>query len=212
MSSFFGQKPDPKQALKDQKKDLRRGERELTRERQHLERQEGKLIGDIKRAHKTGDTKGANVLAKQLVQLRKQKTRLLGMGSTMQGVSMQATSMVSTVTMANSMKTATKAMGAMNAQIDPAALAATMAQFEQAGMKMEMTQETMDDALDSIFDDPDADAEADAIVDEVLDELGIEMNTAFSGVKAPSNKAPVEHVNEADMDDAFMARLAGLAN
>ena len=37
-------------------------------------------------------------------------------------------------------------------------------------------------------------------------------NLQFSGVKAPSNKAPVEHVNEADMDDAFMARLAGLAN
>ena len=33
-------------------------------------------------------------------------------------------------------------MGAMNAQIDPAALAATMAAFEQAGMKMDMTQET----------------------------------------------------------------------
>lgn len=82
------------------------------------------------------------MLAKQLVQLRKQKTRLMGMGAQMKGIGMQATSMQSSVTMTNAMASSAKVMGNMNAQIDPAKMAAIMQQFSEANMKMELAQET----------------------------------------------------------------------
>ena len=49
--------------------------RDVERDRRELERDEKKIEMEIKKAAKAGNKQACTVLAKQLVQLRKQKTR-----------------------------------------------------------------------------------------------------------------------------------------
>ncbi len=56
---------------------LRKVDRDVTRDRAALEREEKKLEMEIKKAAKAGNKAACTVLAKQLVQLRKQKQRSL---------------------------------------------------------------------------------------------------------------------------------------
>jgi charged multivesicular body protein 2B len=49
--------------------------RDVERDRRELERDEKKLELEIKKAAKEGNKQACTVLAKQLIQLRKQKTR-----------------------------------------------------------------------------------------------------------------------------------------
>ena len=54
---------------------IRKETRNVERDRRGLEREEKKLEMEIKKAAKAGNKQACTVLAKQLVQLRKQKTR-----------------------------------------------------------------------------------------------------------------------------------------
>ena len=63
-----------------------------------------------------------------------------------------------------------------------------MNDFEQANVKMSMTEETMNDALDDILADSDDESEEQAVVDKVLDEIGIEI----SGVDASSGSRKIQ--------------------
>ena len=67
------------------------------RDRNALERQEKQLELEIKQAAKRGDKQTATILAKQLVNLRKQKTRSHAASSKITSVGMQAKGMASQV-------------------------------------------------------------------------------------------------------------------
>ncbi len=54
--------------------------------------------------------------------------------------------------MADAMRGATKAMGAMNKQMNLPALTKIMREFERQNEKMEMTSEMMGDAVDDAFE------------------------------------------------------------
>ena len=58
----------------------------------------------------------------------------------------------STQAMADAMRGATKAMGAMNKQMNLPALTKIMRDFERQNEKMEMTSEMMGDAVDDAFE------------------------------------------------------------
>ena len=53
----------------------------MERDRRELEREEKKLEAEIKKAAKMGNKQAATVLAKQLINVRKQKTRTYNMTS-----------------------------------------------------------------------------------------------------------------------------------
>ena len=61
--------------LKANDRALRKVNRDVERDRRQLEAEEKKLEMEIKKAAKMGNKQACTVLAKQLVQLRKQKTR-----------------------------------------------------------------------------------------------------------------------------------------
>jgi charged multivesicular body protein 2B len=67
--------------LRENDRNLRKVTRDVERDRRELEREEKKLEMDIKKAAKVGNKQACTVLAKQLVQLRKQKTRTYQVGS-----------------------------------------------------------------------------------------------------------------------------------
>merc|ERR1712002_1112695 len=157
-----------KEQVRDNDKALRKTERELARDRNALERQEKQLELDIKAAAKRGDKQTASILAKQLVNLRKQKTRSHAASSKITAVGMQAKGMASQVKMAEAMKDTTKVMGNMNKMMKPQDVMRNMQAFERESAKLEMSEEMMNDTLDDILNESGDEEEQDAIVNQVL--------------------------------------------
>ena len=95
-STMFGRKkPTPKEQLRETKKEIRHNERDMDRELQNLAREEAKLIVDIKKAAAAGQQGALKTMAKNLVQLRAQKDRLVTMKATITGVGYKASLMQS---------------------------------------------------------------------------------------------------------------------
>merc|ERR1711902_386601 len=163
----------------------------------------------IKKAVKAGNKQATTVLAKQLVQMRKQKNRTYTAQSQIRGAKNQAHTMGANVKLAETMGQTTKVMGQMNKLVDPQKVAKTMHDFEMANAKMEMTEETMNEALDDILADSDDEEEEQAIVNQVLDEIGIEITSKVSN--APSApKGTVKTTATSDEDKEIEAMLAQL--
>jgi len=189
MDKLFGKPKTVKDQLRDNDRALRKTERELQRDRTALERQEKQLEQQIKQAAKRGDKQTATILAKQLVNLRKQMTRSHAASSKITAVGMQAKGMASQVKMADAMKNTTKVMTDMNRVMKPQDVMKNMQAFERENAKLEMTEETMNDALDDILNDSGDEEEQDAIVNQVLDEIGIEISGKMAG--APEARGAV---------------------
>jgi len=182
--SFLFNKPNPKEQQRQNERALRQTERELQKDRWDLDRQEKQLEGDIRKMAKQGNKDGCVVLAKQLVNLRKQRTRSYGMSAKVSGVNAQSKAMNSNMKMAQVMKTTADTMANMNKQINPMQVAKTMQEFEKANAKMEMSEEMINDTLDGMLDEDGDEEEQDRIVSQVMDELGIELSGKLS--EAPS--------------------------
>uniref|UniRef100_A0A0A9XQ08 Charged multivesicular body protein 2b-B n=1 Tax=Lygus hesperus TaxID=30085 RepID=A0A0A9XQ08_LYGHE len=211
MDWIFGKKPTAKELQRENEKALRKAGRDVNRDRAYLEREEKKLMADIRIEASRGNHAGAKVLAGQLVKVRKQKTRTFGMNSKIQSVSSHNRMMTSNVAMADAMSNTASTMKNMNDLMKPEEVAAKLKNFQQAAMKMDMTDEMINDTLDDIFADSDEEQETDAVVNQVLDEIGIEISgkmRAAPGVEkgsigvASKAKSP----SEADLE-AQLARL-----
>merc|ERR1719231_2073150 len=123
MDALFGapKKSTPQQVAKDAGRSIKRDQRALDRESAHLKREEQKLCAEIKAvAKKPGGEAAAKTLAKQLVKIREQQTRLTAASAQVSGVATHVRTAGATATAASSLAGATKAMGAVNAQLNPA--------------------------------------------------------------------------------------------
>lgn len=81
------------------------------------------------------------MLANQLVQLRKQKTRTYAMTSKVTSIGYQNKNMAANSALAGAMGTTAKTMNEMNKIMRPEGIAADMRAFQQANTRMEMTDE-----------------------------------------------------------------------
>uniref|UniRef100_A0A914D248 Charged multivesicular body protein 2b n=1 Tax=Acrobeloides nanus TaxID=290746 RepID=A0A914D248_9BILA len=160
---------------------------------------------EIKKAAKAGQKDVCTVLAKQLVQLRNQKTKNLGMSAKISAVGAQGKTMNSMNVMANAVGTTTQTMKAMEKQMPLDKFAADLREFTQQQDKMDMRSELMEETLDSMLD-ADSDAENE-VINQVLDEIGIEMNAKVS--KAPAIPGhSLAHSSKEDDLDKILASLA----
>lgn len=96
---------------------------------------------EIKKCAKEGNREACAVLAKQLIVLRKQKNRTYAANSKITSVGFQNKSMGANIALTEAMGTTAKTMGDMNKLMKPEAIAGDMRKFQQANMKMEMTDE-----------------------------------------------------------------------
>lgn len=122
-------------------KELRKAGRDIERERRKLEQEEKKLELEIKKNAQAGNKEACTLLAKQLIQMRKQKNRTYAANSKISSIGIQNKSMGANIALAGAMESTSKAMGNMNKIMRPEAIAANMRDFQQANMKMEMTDE-----------------------------------------------------------------------
>eukprot|EP01026_Neomeris_dumetosa_P014602 TRINITY_DN1535_c0_g1_i3.p2 TRINITY_DN1535_c0_g1~~TRINITY_DN1535_c0_g1_i3.p2 ORF type:complete len:237 (+),score=55.84 TRINITY_DN1535_c0_g1_i3:76-786(+) len=186
---LFGKKKTPQEMLRENKRMLDKAIRELDRERTGLQNQEKKLIQEIKSTARQGQMGAVKVMAKSLVRNRHAVTKMYGLKSQLQAVSLRMATLKSTHAMAESMRGATKAMKAMNKRLNLPALQQIMRQFELQNEKMEMTSEMMGDAIDDAFEEEDEEDESEDLVNQVLDEIGISTDAQLASV--PANRVGV---------------------
>ncbi|XP_051749247.1 charged multivesicular body protein 2b isoform X2 [Ctenopharyngodon idella] len=153
---------------------------------------------EIKKMAKTGNRDACKVLAKQLVQVRKQKTRTYAVSSKVTSMSTQTKLMNSQMKMAGAMATTTKTMQAVNKKMDPKKTMQTLQNFQKETAKMDMTEEMMNDTLDEIFEDSGDEEETQDIVNQVLDEIGIEISGKMAHAPSAGRKQPSAATSKAD--------------
>lgn len=183
MASLF-KKKTADDVIKEQAKELRGTQRQIARDRAALERQERQMEMEIKKMAKSGNREACKILAKQLVQLRKQKNRTYAVSSKVTSMSTQTKVMNSQMKMAGAMSNTAKTMQAVNKRMDPKKTLQTMQDFQKENLKMGMTEDLINDTLDEIFDESGDEEESQDIVNQVLDEIGIEISGKM--VRAPA--------------------------
>ncbi|TNN03156.1 hypothetical protein fugu_000185 [Takifugu bimaculatus] len=183
MASLF-KKKTVDDIIREQSREMRSTQRQITRDRGALEKQEKQLEAEIKKMAKTGNMGACKILAKQLVQLRQQKCRTYAVSSKVTSMSTQTQVMNSQMKMAGAMATTAKTMQAVNKKMDPQKTLKTMQDFQKENMKMGMTEDMINDTLDDIFEGSGDEEESQDIVNQVLDEIGIEISGKM--VKAPA--------------------------
>lgn len=189
----------------------RKGIREIETELRKLEREETKLIGDMKKAAKENNSATAKVLAKSLVRLRQNKTRMQESVAQLTGVNAGMKTQQIMHTSATAVASSATAMGKVSAAMDPSKIAGQMQEFAKQNAKMDMASEMMDDAMEDMFEVDEG--EADDLVNQVLDEIGVDAVTGAA--KAPSHKASTsvqQQQQESDdvKDEEIEAMLAQL--
>ena len=78
--------------------------RELDREKTQLERQEKKLVVDIRKMAKSGQMEAVKIMAKDLVRTRAFVKRFILMRANVQGIALKVQTLKSQAAMANAMK------------------------------------------------------------------------------------------------------------
>lgn len=96
---------------------------------------------EIKKYAKEGNRDACTILAKQLIVLRKQKNRTYAANSKITSVGFQNKNIGANIVLTEAMGTTAKTMGDMNKIMKPEAIAGDMRKFQQANMKIEMTDE-----------------------------------------------------------------------
>jgi charged multivesicular body protein 2A len=208
MGNVFGEQKSTKEIVKEQQRLLKRSIRQLDRERKGLERQEAKLVQDIKAKAKAGQMKSVKIMAKDLVRLRKHQEKFLNLSSQLQAINLQMTTMTSQQALVTSMKQATKAMTRLNRQVKLPALQKTMMEFQRESEKMEMQSEMMGEAIDDAMEDEEDEEDEERIVNQVLDELDIRFEEDL--VDAPSTQLQKDKAELQAADKALEDRLKNL--
>lgn len=214
LAALFGRRKTPEEMLRQNQRALNKVIRELDRERSQLERQEKKLVVDIKKMAKSGQIEAVKIMAKDLVRTRNFVKKFILMRANIQAISLKVQTLKSQAAMANAMKGVTKALKRMNTKLNLPQLQKIMMEFERESEIMDLKEETISDTIDDAIGEDDEDEESEVIVNQVLDELGISLDHELSEVVPGLEKPHITQVGKkqavaaagADTDD-LQARL-----
>lgn len=193
----------------------------MDREIRELDKQERQITMELKQRAKCPGVNPAKdpalkALAKQLVNVRQQKVKMVSTKVQIGAVGMHATSMASQVAAASALGSVTAAMGTANKAMDVKETMKIMAEFTKQNETLQVKEEMMDDALIDAFDNDEMEEEAEEVTQQVLAELGIEMDGKLVGLDAPLQKPQGEEMTQEEqfaLDEALpdlKARLNAL--
>lgn len=184
MLNFFGKKPTVKEQQRENDRSVRKATRDIERVRKKLEEEEKKLETEIRRNAAAGNNDACRILAKQLVEIRKQKSRSYAASGKIQSIGYQNKNIGANIALGEAMGTTAKTMVNMNKVMRPDAIAGTVRDFQQANMRMEMTDEIINDTLDDMLNESGDEEESNDVVNRVLDEIGIEISGKMASIPA----------------------------
>jgi len=210
MGNAFGEKKSMREIIREQKRMVDRATRALDRDRQNLQREEKKLIVDIKKNAKEGRIGPVKIMAKDLVRIRKHEEKFTNLTAQLRAISLQMTSMQSTQAISESMKKVTTAMIKLNKQVNLPQLQQVMREFSKQSEQLDMKQEMIGESIDDVMDDDMDEKASEEIVNQVLDEIGVTLGEGL--VDVPGRKQPTTEVEEQKVDDADKALEARFNN
>ena len=143
MGNTWGRKVPLKEVLRKNKREINKAVRELDRERANLEKQEQKLVADIKKYAKDGQMGPVKIMAKDLVRTRTYITKFIELRSHLNAVALKLQTVKSQEAMARAMKSVTEAMVRMNKTVNIPSIQKIMVNFQVENERAEMTQEVM---------------------------------------------------------------------
>eukprot|EP00658_Telonema_sp_P-2_P019873 TRINITY_DN17817_c0_g1_i2.p1 TRINITY_DN17817_c0_g1~~TRINITY_DN17817_c0_g1_i2.p1 ORF type:complete len:229 (-),score=87.08 TRINITY_DN17817_c0_g1_i2:471-1157(-) len=221
--SLWGEKePEktPKEKLREAKRNTRRQTRDIERQIKTTSTQQKKIEKDMKKHAGENRLDCAKALAKQLVRMKKQESRLYQTNAQLNGMSMQADQMNNQMVMTEAMRSGVEVMSTFNETMDPLQVQQMAAQFQVEQQKNEMTSEMFDDMFDELYDDEE---EASDEVNKIMEELAhMQLNgvKGTAGLKTADQLAaeqqPVANqqgpmlAGGEDEEDDIMSRLAAL--
>jgi len=189
-NALFGKQKTLKEVIREQKRMVSRSIRSLEREKAGMAREEQKLVQEIKKLAKQNQIKSVKIMAKDLVRMRKHQEKFTGLIANLRAVSLQMTTMSTTVQMTQSMKGCTRAMMIMNRQMNMPQLQKVMQEFEKQSEIMGMKEEMFGDAIEDAMDEHEDEEETDMVVSQVLEQIGVEFGEKM--VDAPGKKVARE--------------------
>lgn len=176
----------------------------MDREIRELDKQEKQVVLELKeRAKKVNSNSDATLkaLAKQLVQLRQQRDKMVGAKAQLGAMGMHATVMASQIGATAAIASVTDSMKNANKVMDVKATTKIMVEFQRENERMNVKGEMMDDMLAAAFDGDEIEEEADNLTNQVLAELGVELDSQLVGLNAPSrNPNKNEQISTAEQD------------
>ncbi|XP_003383391.2 PREDICTED: charged multivesicular body protein 2a-like [Amphimedon queenslandica] len=188
----------PEEIVRQNQRALRKTMREIDRERANLEKQERKVIADIKKTAKTGQMAAVKIMAKDLVRTRNHIKKFHLMRANIQGITLKLTTMKSQMAMAQSMKGVSRAMNRMNAQMKLPQIQKIMMDFERESEIMDMKEEMISDTMEDVMGE-DEEEESEAVVQQVFDELGLQWVDELS--KAVPSSGPLRTDTTMDFEE-----------
>lgn len=209
--NIFTKKPTAKEALRESKREMTNATRGIEKEITGLQSEEKKLVAEIKRTAKMGNEGATKILARQLIRLRQQIANLQSSRAQMRGIATHTQAMSAHSSVAVGLKGASKAMDAMNKQMDPAKQAKVIREFQKQSAQMDMTTEMMSEAIDDSLDNDEAEEETEELTNQVLDEIGVDVASQLSA--APKGKIAGKNTEATSSGvDDLEKRLAALRN
>jgi division protein CdvB (Snf7/Vps24/ESCRT-III family) len=171
----------------------------MEREIRELDRQEKQVVTELKQRAKVTSSSNdptLKALAKQLVQIRQQRAKLQGTKAQIGAMGMHATVTASQIAAAQAIGSVANTMKTANQAMDVKKTTKIMTEFQRENERAEVKAEMMDDMLASAFDGDEIEEEADQVTNQVLAELGVELDSQFVGMNAPSKKPENELTKE----------------
>ena len=178
-------------------------QRELDREIRELDRQEKQITLELKQRAKQASSPNdttLKTLAKQLVQVRQQRSKLHGAKAQVGAMGMHATVTASQIAAVSAIGSVTDGMKMANKVMDTKQTTKIMAEFQRENERMQVKEEMMDDVLMDVFDSEGVEEEADQVTNQVLAELGVELDSQMVGLNAPTAKPQGEELNQAEQE------------
>lgn len=175
----------------------------MDREIRELDKQEKQVTMELKhRAKKTNSSSDSTLktLAKQLVQIRNQRSKMQSAKAQLGAMGMHATVTASQMAAASAIGKVTDTMKIANSAMDVKATTKIMTEFQRENERTEVMGEMMDDMLASAFDGDEVEEEADEVTNQVLAELGVELDSQLVGLDAPSSKPQGEALSKEEQE------------
>jgi len=175
----------------------------MDREIRELDKQEKQVTMELKQRAKAVNSSNdttLKTLAKQLVQIRQQRTKLQGAKAQLGAMGMHATVTASQIAAATAIGSVTQTMKVANNAMDVKQTTKIMTEFQRENERMEVKGEMMDDMLAAAFDGDEIEEEADQLTSQVLAELGVELDSQLVGLDAPSKKPAQGEMTQEEQD------------
>lgn len=204
----------PGEVLRKHQHALSKAMRELEREKIKMEREEKKIIFNIKKVAKDGQIEAVKIMAKDLVRTRRYVKKFMMMKANLQAASLKIVSLNSQNAVIQAMKNVAAAMRIINMQIKLPAFQNILQEFERQSEIMKTKEEIINQATEDAFEDDADEEESDAVVDKVLDELGLNLTDRLAALPRASFSLPgtppqTSTITESfdDLDVELRARL-----